>query len=193
MFKTTLPKGNRMKYTALFFFLLLFVTGCSTMKVQTDYDPAFDFKTLHTFAVVYPENREIKTLTQARIDKAIRAQMVTKGYVPTDRNSADFIIVFHTHVTTKQQVVTDYQMVGLYPYYYGYGYGYGASVAVPVEQHYTYKEGKIIIDALNPHGNKIFWRGVVTDELQSFHSPEERTKYIDRIVADTLKSFPVRR
>lgn len=169
----------------LFPLVLLFFSACSTMTVNSDYDPKYDFRTLSSFAVVYPQ--KTNTLTESRISEAVTMQMVKKGYRKTDRSTADFIILFHTDVTNKTQVVTDYQMVGYYPYY---GYGYGAPMAVPVQHEYNYDEGKIIIDALDPNGNKIFWRAVATDRLKSFDTPQERIEYIQKVVAETMASFP---
>ena len=179
-----------MIFRAFFVGMLLLFAGCSTMKVESDYDPKFDFKQLRTFAVVYPESRDGKTLTQARIAEALETHMVKKGYIRADKKSADFVMIFHTNVTTKQQLVTDYQMVGFYPMY---GFGFGGAVSVPVQNEYTYEEAKIIIDAVNPNGNKIFWRAVATDELQSFKTPEERIDYINHVVDRSLKSFPDRK
>ncbi len=170
--------------------LLLLMTGCSTMQIQSDYDPKFDFAPLEQFAVVYPKKEGIETLTQGRIAAAITADMTQKGYRAVDKDEADFIIIFHTDVTTKKQVTSDFQMVGFFPYY---GYGLGASMAIPVQREYTYDESKIIVDALNPNGNKIFWRSVATDQLQDFNTPEERTAYINKVIGDILKSFPQKR
>ena len=174
---------------SVFIALLLLFAGCSTMKVQSDYDPKFDFKQLRTFAVVIPESKNGKTLAQARIAEALQAQMVKKGYIAAEKSDADFLMIFHTDVTTKQQVVTDYQMVGIYPMY---GFGFGGAVSVPVQSEYTYNEGKIIIDAVNPRGNVIFWQSVTTDELENLKTPEERIKYINHAVDESMKSFPVR-
>jgi len=174
---------------AFFFGVLLFLAGCSTMQVESDYDPKFDFKQLRSFAVVYPQSPDGKTLTQSRIAEALETHMRQKGYIKADKKTADFIMIFHTNVTTRQQLVTDYQMVGFYPMY---GFGFGGAVTVPVQNEYTYKEAKIVIDALNPDGNKIFWRAVATDELQSFKTPDERIDYINHVVDKALKSFPDR-
>lgn len=176
-----------MKRLLIFIPLLLFA-ACSSMRVSSDYDPKYDFTSLESFAVVYPQKEH--SLTQQRIAQALRTQMTAKGYRESDRDHADFIILFHTDVTQKKQVVTDYQMVGYYPYY---GYGYGAPMAVPVQREYNYNEAKIIIDALDPDGNKIFWRGVAADQLQSFDTPQERSEYIKSVIAKTLASFPNRK
>ena len=176
-------------YKAFFLALAILFTGCSTMNVQTDYDPKFDFKMLRTYAVVVPHDQGGETLTQSRIATALNAQMVKKGYIAAEPEKADFIMSFHTHVTNKQQIVTDYQMMGYYPMY---GFGFGGAMAVPVQSEYNYKEGMIVIDALDRTGKNIFWQAVATDELQTFNTPEERIQYIYNVVDSSMKSFPQR-
>lgn len=169
--------------------ILLLLTACSTLQVSSDYDPAFDFGTLQRFAVVYPKDADGISLTQTRVAEALDTAMEQKGYTKVPKEEADFIILFHTGVTTKQQVVTDYQTVGFYPYF---GYGYPAAMTVPVQHEYSYDEGKIIVDALNPKGNKIFWRAIATDRLKSFDDPQERIVYIRKVIDELLTSFPDR-
>lgn len=168
--------------------LSLLFAGCSTMQVQSDYDPAFDFKALQTFAII-DAHSETVTLTQERISNAVVHTLRAKGYVSAKPEAADFLIVFHTNVTSKKQVVTDYQRVGFYPYY---GYGYRAPMAVPVQHEYDYDEGKIIVDAMEPKSKRIFWRGTATDELKKYDTPEERTAYINHVTASVLETFPKR-
>lgn len=167
--------------------LTLLLTACSTMQVETDYDQNFDFKTLRTFAVVVPVGTSGETLTQQRIAKALTLRMINKGYIQVDKSKADVIMSFHIHVTNKQQIVTDYQMMGYAPMY---GFGFGGTMAVPVQSTYDYKEGKIVIDALNRTGKNIFWQSVVTDELKTFKSPEKREQYLYSVVDSAMKSFP---
>jgi hypothetical protein len=169
-----------------FLTLFLLLAGCSSMQVKSDYDPDFDFEPLASFAVVYPVGHGGSTLTQSRIADAITEQMLQKGYRPAEKSDADFIMLFHTDITSKKQIITDYRTVGFYPYY---GYAYG-TVTVPVQHDYYYDEGKIIIDALNPDGNRIFWRAVSTDRLKTFDTPDERIAYIRNVVGAMLESFP---
>jgi len=175
-----------MMITRTAIFLILLLAGCSTLQVQTDRDPEFDFTALRQFAVVAPQKDGITTLTQTRITEAITRTMQTKGYRLGSKDTADFVITFHTDITTKQQVVTDYQAVGYYPYY-----GYRAApMMVPVQREYTYNEGQMIIDTLTPGTRKIFWRGIAADELRSLETPQERIDYINTVVGKLLKSFP---
>jgi len=167
---------------------LFFLSACSSLHVDHDYNPSYDFSGLKKVAIVYAQSSDgTISLAQQRFATAIRETMQRKGFVVTDRDHADFLMVFHLNVTEKRQLVTDYEMVGIYPYYYPYYYGGGM---VPVTREYTWTEAKIVIDAIDPDGNKIFWRGLATDRLHSFETPQERMKYTEEIVTEILKHFP---
>ncbi|RLB38601.1 MAG: hypothetical protein DRH12_12675 [Deltaproteobacteria bacterium] len=172
--------------------ILFSVIGCSNLDIETDYNPSFDFSRLKTVAILYAKNKgETITLSQQRFADAIAHEMKEKGFkVVTDKAKADFYMVFHLDVTTTREIVTDYEMIGIYPFYPCY-FGYGPPM-FPVTKQYTYHEAKIILDAVDPDGNKIFWRGVATDELQSFASPQERIEYTKNVVKKLLHSFPPR-
>ncbi len=172
------------------FLVLLF--GCSTLKVSTDYNPAYDFKKLKTFTVLYNKSKD--PLTTERLVRALMNELEAKGYRPVPKRSADFFVVFHVNVTNKRQIVTDYRMIGV-PYhgYCGSRHSYryrGGTAVVPIYREINYKEGKIMVDAIDSETQKIFWRGIATDRLTSLKSPEERWKYIQKVTKKLLEPFP---
>ena len=176
------------------FLLTLLVSGCSTLKIETDYDPKVSINPPQTFYIVQKEQANKNTLTLDRITEALTDVLLQQGYQNSTKEKADFLILFHTGVTTKSRVVTDYKRVNMYPYSYGHGFGYGygsyGSVTVPEQKNYTYKEGKLIVDAVFPKGNRIFWRGIVKDKLQSLETPQERMDYINTVIQKLMKRFP---
>jgi len=181
----------------LFTFLLaLLISGCSTLKVETDFDPNITMNPPKIFYIVHKPQVDENTLITERIIKALEHELTTQGYVNGSKENANFYILFHTGVTTKSRVVTDYKYVNMYPYSYGrgfgYGYGYGGSgvAVIPENKNYTYKEGKLIVDAVFPKGNRIFWRGIAKDKFQSLETPQERTEYINSVIQKLMKRFP---
>ncbi len=166
----------------VFLMAAFLLVSCSSLRVSSDYNPSFNFSKLKTFAIVY--NRQGNSPMQQRIVEALTHEFKAKGYVPAPREKADFFVVFHTNIKNKRQVVTDYQRVGLYPY------GFGTYAMVPIQREYEYKEGKIIVDALDPKTKNIFWRGIATDRLKSYKTPQERMKYAMEVARELLKSFP---
>ena len=176
------------------FLFALLVTGCSTLKVETDFDPNVSMQAPKNFHIVHKVQEDENTLTSDRIIKALQDALIAQGYRSTAKDEADFFVLFHTGVITKSRVVTDYKYVNMYPYSYGRGFGYGYSgygtAIVPESKNYTYKEGKLIVDAVFPKGNRIFWRGVATDRLQSLKNPQERIDYINTVINNLIKKFP---
>jgi len=172
--------------------MAILFTGCSTIKVETDYDPEYSFSHAKTYAIVYKQKEYEDTLTADRIMDGIRTELASKGYTEVKRSDADLFIVFHTDVTNKSKIVQDYQYVGISPYRYGRGYGYGGMMAVPTTRAYNYDEGKLLMDVLNSKDNKIVWRGTATDGLKNFDTPHERTKYINKVMSSIFKTLPAK-
>jgi len=176
--------------------LVILLAGCSTIQISDDYNPDFNFKKLSSFVVLY--NKSADSLSKDRIVKALTEAFEAKGYKAVSKDKANFYVVFHTHVTDKSQIVTDYKVIGV-PYY-GYNYhGYrhpyrynGGTAVVPVTRQINYKEGKLVVDALDAKTKKIFRRGTATDRLKSLKTPEERWAYIKRVVTKLLQSFPAK-
>lgn len=181
-----------MKKVLFTIFALIVMTGCSTLKVDVDYDTAYDFNKSTTYAVVYNDGVVENSLINDRITQAIKTSLNEKnGYKEVSKESAELLFVFHVNVQDKSDVSMDYQMIGYggYGFGRGFGLGYGGVVASP--NTYNYKEGKLVIDALNQQTNKIVWRGSASDELsQSSSTPDEKTKYINSVVSKIMANFP---
>ena len=173
-----------MRYLAAII-LALVVSACSSLRVETDYDPDADLASLKHFTIIHKIVEGEDTLTTDRIVAALRDELTHKGYIETGREKADLYILFHTGVTSKTRIDTDYQYLGMYPYSYGY-----QMLVVPQTRTYTYEEAKLIVDAVVPGKNKIVWRGTAVDYLKKMKTPQERTAYINRVVKELLRRFP---
>lgn len=167
--------------------LALFFIGCSSLKVATDYDPNADLTPPKNFAIVHKTLEGEDTLTSDRIIAALKTELIQKGYTETSREAADFYVLFHTGVTSKTRIDTDYQYVNMYPYSYGYGY---RSVAIPQTRTYTYDEGKLIVDAVVPNKNKIIWRGTAVDYLKNLDTPQKKRAYVNKVLKALMERFP---
>jgi len=162
---------------------VLILLGCSSLKVNVDYDPEFKFLDQKSFAIVHHNREGEDTLFNDRFIKALESDLKEKAYIQADKNSAHLIFVFHVNVESKVDIDTDYTMAG-------YGrYAYGGPM-VSTTRTYKYTKGTLIIDALNPKDNKIVWRVITTDILKSYDNPTERTVYIQKVVHEAMKNFP---
>jgi len=178
-------KGYKLKYIVTVLLVLVMGLGCSSLRVSVDYDPEFDFDAAHNFIVVHHNKMGEDTLFNDRLIEALDTELRLKGYSKGAKQDTDLVFVFHTNVESKTDIDTDYTMVG----YGRYGYG-GGMVATTRTR--TYNKGTLIIDAMNPKDMKIVWRGVATDILKTHDNPKERKAYINKVVKETMQSFPTK-
>ena len=165
----------------LVIFVALFFSACSTLSTSVDYDTHYNFKTIQTFAIVHKAKKGENTLTNERIESAIKNTLKAKGLKETNAQNADLVFLYHTNVQNKTDIYTDYQMVG---------YGRYGGMVVSTPRTYNYDEGKLIIDAYNPKTNKTVYRAVAVDELPEKETPQEREEYINEVITKTLENFP---
>jgi len=165
----------------IFSILVLFLSACSTLTTSVDYDTHYNFKNIHTFAIVHKAKEGENTLINERIETAIKKTLETKGLQQTNPQNADLVFLYHVHVQNKTDIYTDYQMVG---------YGRYGGMVISTPRTYNYDEGKLIIDAYNPKTNKTVYRAVAVDELPEKKTPQEREEYIQKVITKTLETFP---
>jgi hypothetical protein len=167
----------------LLFFVIVIITGCSTISVNQDYDPAYDFSKLKTFGFIpITEEAGIDQLNATRLGDAIKANLTAKGYTLSEQ--ADFGIALFFTKDTK----TNIQSTG---YGYGYGYGYRGYGGMGGSTYVTqYEEGTLVIDFVDMAKQELVWRGVGTGALSDSPSVEERTANINNAVTQILGQFP---
>ncbi len=163
----------------------LFLSGCATLRVQSDYDPDFHMGRLRTFAILENSEEKKRSLTCQRIENALARELASKGYVETSKNKADFFVVFHMDVQSKTDIYTEYHYVGIRPYGWGGGW-------VPTAHTYSYEEGRLVVDMIEAKSKRLFWQGIATDRLKHLKRPEDRIRYIHKVIHKLLENFPSR-
>ena len=166
-----------------FLLLMVLVSGCSRLEVSVDYDDTYNFNKASTIVVSHENKANDNTLFSDRIIKALNSNLESKNYKRASEKEADLIFVFHTNVADKTQVSTEYISMGR-------GYRFGGMMASTSS--YDYREGTIVIDALNPKTKKIVWRGIGTKELSQKNTPQEKTQAITRVIDKIMEKFPAR-
>jgi hypothetical protein len=179
-----------MKISTLFLaaIAVLWLAGCSSVNITTDYDRSFDFASLKTYEWMSTSTNTVTADQQAamfqtslvnkNIKNAVNANLATKG-LKEDAANPDFFIV--SHLGTEQKVnVTNY----------GYGYGarwggYGGGVDV---QQYT--QGTLIVDFIDAKSKELIWRGVASGALASNPDPAEAQQKINDIIGAMLAEYP---
>jgi hypothetical protein len=181
------------------FILLVLVVwaigGCSNVSVSTDYDPAFAFSGLGTFA--WHSEPQEKTgdaridnpLLDKRIRRAVEDQLVMQGFRKGDPAQASFLLGYHLSLGKSLQVntVNDYYGYGYGGYGYWGGPGPGGTSSTTVRE---YETGTLIIDVVDGKKNELVWRGSGKTRLSESSTPKESNKKVAEVVREILKDFP---
>ena len=169
--------------------LALSLAGCSSVRIDTDYDPQADFSALTRYAWLAESQpptgdpRIDSALVDARIRGAIDAQLAERGLRRVEASEADFLLAYHVAVERRLDVQTIYRSYGRA----GWG-GAGYSDTVVRD----YEEGALLIDFLRPGAGDLLWRGSAQTRLREQRTPEARDAYARGIVAKILDAYPPR-
>lgn len=174
-----------MKQFLISLFSIFVMTGCSSLKVNTDYDPDIMMQTYQSFFILQPSDDQPDTLTNERIVKAVSEHLQSKGYQPASKSEADFHVRYGTEV---QEDV---------PSNFSFGFGIGmfsghTGTSIGAAKRPLSNKGTLIIDMLSPSDHKTLWRGMARDTLKKNDTPQEREANIRHLVDSLLESFPKR-
>lgn len=184
-----------MKRIMLSCLLMLALTACGSVNVQTEIGEKADFSHLLAYGWfdmkdaslegVRVDNPEVAEWVKVSVDKELKK----KGYVKATQGQPDFLISWFGAVETKVKVESISHL------YSSYGYGpVASSMPLEVQKGDTsreYKEGTILLDVLDPVSHTMLWRGSGTDRVLQDLDKEEVALYVNRLVKNILKSFPV--
>jgi hypothetical protein len=158
--------------------LFILVSGLAFGKVRIDYDHGVNFYKYRTYKWVQepsPKNPFMKE----RLIKAIDAQLMAKGFEPSDCEAC--LAVSAKFTTEEQQTLNTYYSGG------GWGWGWGGSgwATTYVE---TREVGTLVVDLLDARTKKPLWRGVATHTVSS--KPEKAAKKFREEIEEMFEKFP---
>jgi hypothetical protein len=171
--------------SAAFLFSFILITSCGpTLTVTYDYDHTANFSQYKTFRIVKLEQQyqALSQLNQNRIINAVQAQMIAKGFTPSD--NADLLVNITSILKNQKELVANS---------YGYGGGYrpyawgGGNMSTTVNvQNYT--AGSLIIEVATSSGNKLLWEGIGNQDIDAPSNNPDKT--VPAIVQKVMASFP---
>src|SRR6201987_4824357 len=151
-------------------------------QVKTDFDHQANFSQYNTYS-----GQEIKpanSLWDARIKRAVDAQLAAKGWTRVD-SGGDVAIVAIKTSHTERTLQTFYDGIGGGWRWRGFG-GFGESTTTEQD----YKEGTLVVDMYDASTKQLIWRASAEDMLSD--KAEKNEKNLDKGVAKMFKSFPPR-
>jgi hypothetical protein len=167
----------------------LILTGCSTLRVGSDFDHSASFSGYHTFNLMAREHHgSDNPLVVQRARDAIEAELLRKGFTASEpAGQADFVVDFTIGARDRMDVQS-------YPdAYVGYGFWdargwwepyWGSQLDVR-----QYREGTLSIDVFDPKAHRPVWHGWAKKELTR-SDIEHSEAPIRAAVAAVLQSFP---
>jgi hypothetical protein len=149
--------------------------GCGA-TVSSTVAPNANLGQYKTFAFKTPQYRagRAESPAEQELQTALRNDLAQKGLAEAAPGQPpDFLIAYHV----KEQQKLDVADVG-----YGWGWGLGG----PDVTEYT--QGSLIVDFIDPHTNKAFWRGTASDVVNNPNSPN--LGKVDKAVAKLVNQYP---
>jgi hypothetical protein len=172
--------------------LVLFLLGCTSVRLGLDYDSGFDFSGFTTFSLRPDEEKKRSEdsrenpLMDTRIRDAVKNILSSRGYVRTTPEEADFLVGYDVTIEKKLEVNTVSAGIGFGGHSPWGSVGFQTSVS-------QYDEGTIIIDILDRETERLVWRGSGSRRVRLTRNPEKTTKMVNRAVSEILAQFPPKR
>lgn len=186
--------------------IIFLISGCSTLEINVDNDPDYNFSSLSKFNVMYKKKDDGKDFTRSRLSKTLSKYFIAKGYTKVPEGESDFSFMIHLNINKRSEIETNYQEIGVTPrhnYYNRRPYGLSNRAqyydrytlenrsSVSTTSTYEYEEGHLVIEVLDRKENAVFWQSTARDELSgSNSSQEEVTKYINMLLEKMFANFP---
>lgn len=180
-------------------FGLLLISGCSTIRVDSDYARGSEFSSLKTYAWAsdsQPKTGDLRidnTLIDSRVRSAVDETLAAGGYQKISSGTPDFLVVYRLSIEGKLDVTTIEAPVVAPNIQYGrlsipamgYSQYYGDQTFVT-----EYEEGTLLIDFVDPSSQKLMWRGSAKGTVKEKAKPEQREARIREAVSKILAQFP---
>jgi hypothetical protein len=173
----------KIRHAALTGWLLLLPVLAVAQDVKTDYDKAFNFAAVKTYAIRIGTTWG-NDLSQRRVLTEFDEAITAKGWKKVAEGQADIHVVIHGATDTKRTANTFYSGgMGGYGYRYG-GMGMGTATTTVSE----YRVGTLVVDMFDPKSKSLVFRGIAEDELSD--KPEKNAKKLEKASTKMFKDFP---
>lgn len=181
---------------ALCLTVALLVAGCSTPRIEQDYDVSRDFAAYRSWSWQAPavryspdDPRVTSDLTEQRIRSAVSDQLDQHGLRPAAGGAAGDLKVQAWLIVDdrQQQVNTNYG-----GYWGGYWGSPWAGPAYTETRTVDYRVATLQLDLLDGRDGKLVWRASAEQVLRPGQAPAQRDAEIRQTVARLLAQYPPR-
>lgn len=179
--------------------LVLGLTACSSIDVQSKKDDTFDFSSLEHFSWsslgpdIDPKARPGDLNPDEILRREITLNFEKRGYQFVRPEEAEFLLTYQIVIDRRlDERVMDSGA--------GSGTGWGDKnideMGYNKKAHATYMieyaEGSLIIEARQAETNSLLWQGVAVGELHEEYTDAQKVERMRQAVAGVVKRFPAR-
>ena len=157
--------------------------GASAQDVKVDFDKAYDFSKIKTFALKLGTAWG-NPLSEKRVVAEFEQALTEKGWTKAaDAGAADAYVVLHGATQVKKDINTFYSGMG------GWGYrGWGGGMGTATTTTSEYTVGTLVVDIFDTKTKGLVFRGTASDELSD--KPEKNQKKLEKASDKMFKDFP---
>lgn len=166
------------------------------IKVQVDFDQAFDFGTLRTWTwhpdgpgnarmlmTKDDDSAAFKKQLEPRLLPLVEAELAGRGFAKAASGEPDFYMTYYTLVTAG---TSDQYMGQFLP-----GTVWGVPFVPPATSSLSvFPHGALILDVTSRAQKMVVWRGVAQAEIKWDESQAKRDARVREAVQELLKQFP---
>jgi hypothetical protein len=162
-------------------------TGCSTLRVRTDYSHSADFAAYRTYS--WLRVNAGSSLWADRIRRDVNEQLAAKGWTEVPSGGQAEVAAFGA---TKDQPTLETFYSSFGPGYGGWYWGgwWGPTEGYATTQVVNTPIGSLVVDVFNNNNKHLIWRGVATQVLSG--SPEKNSAKLEHAVSKMFRNFPPR-
>ncbi|QIZ78574.1 DUF4136 domain-containing protein [Ferrimonas lipolytica] len=163
----------------------LIIAGCSSNKIDIDYQTDVDFNQLNSFVVASSGDAQ-EPLMMARLIEAATANLANRGWQQTDSEQSNGVTVYIS--TNKELRAKDPDMkIGVGGGSFGSSGGVSGGVNIPIGA----SEEQILLLRLDlVQQGELLWRGNNEMRLRGNDSPQKRNSKLTTLVEQLLGQFP---
>ena len=155
--------------------LSILVSGCTVIKVDSNYDAGFDFSNLSHYSwLEMPVDFPVDNLSFRNVKTAIDQQMKNKGFSRTT-GAADFIISLQGHKNTVRQAPQSTS---------------ASRVSGQYSANEQFQEGMFTVTIIDAKTDRLIWEGHAKGLVAPNLSTEDGVKKVNEAVAKLLADFP---
>ena len=177
------------------FAVVLWLTGCTGIPVDTDYDPDYTLSLTSSYAWMETAKTQRDPIVEndlltGRVHRAVDEQLAAQGlHLAASGQQPDLLVTFHAGEAEKMDIDSSDRFFGYYGYYPCW-HCWGPSPFYNDVTVSYYTEGTLTVDIVDAKTKRLVWRGVADRRIPKFKSPQERDAFVRESVAAIFQYFP---